>query len=303
MFLQERTISIDSLEFIALINMKKVLWLVVGLVVMTACSQGNKENKEAAMDQLRDSLNRIIEQKDNEINDIMGTMNDIEEGFRVINEAEQRVTIAKDGEGTTEAARIRENMQFITEKMQQNRELINKLRNQLRLGSVKSEELRRTLDNLTQQLEEKDSQMKQLQAELEAKDVQIGELNTKVSDLSTHVTNLQEESTQKTQTIQTQDKQLNTAWFAYGTKKELKAQHIIEDGKVLQSNFNKEYFTKIDIRVDKEIRLYSRSAKLLTAHPMGSYTLTQDANKQYILRITNPQQFWSASKYLVVLVK
>ena len=283
--------------------MKKVLWLVVGLVVMTACSPGNKENKEAAMDQLRDSLNRIIEQKDNEINDIMGTMNDIEEGFRVINEAEQRVTIAKDGEGTTEAARIRENMQFITEKMQQNRELINKLRNQLRLGSVKSEELRRTLDNLTQQLEEKDSQLKQLQAELEAKDVQIGELNTKVSDLSTHVTNLQEESTQKTQTIQTQDKQLNTAWFAYGTKKELKAQHIIEDGKVLQSNFNKEYFTKIDIRVDKEIRLYSRSAKLLTAHPMGSYTLTQDANKQYILRITNPQQFWSASKYLVVLVK
>ena len=283
--------------------MKKVLWLVVGLVVMTACSQGNKENKEAAMDQLRDSLNRIIEQKDNEINDIMGTMNDIEEGFRVINEAEQRVTIAKDGEGTTEAARIRENMQFITEKMQQNRELINKLRNQLRLGSVKSEEMRRTLDNLTQQLEEKDSQLKQLQAELEAKDVQIGELNTKVSDLSTHVTNLQEESTQKTQTIQTQDKQLNTAWFAYGTKKELKAQHIIEDGKVLQSNFNKEYFTKIDIRVDKEIRLYSRSAKLLTAHPMGSYTLTQDANKQYILRITNPQQFWSASKYLVVLVK
>lgn len=283
--------------------MKKILWIVVGLVVLTACTQGNKENKDAAMNHLRDSLNRIIEQKDNEINDMMGTMNDIEEGFRVINEAEQRVTIAKDGEGTTSAVRIRENMQFITEKMQQNRELINKLRTQLRQGSVKSEELRRTLDNLTRQLEEKDTQLKQLQAELEAKDMQIGELNTKVSDLSSHVSNLQQESTQKTETIQSQDKQLNSAWFAYGTKKELKAQHIIEDGKVLQANFNREYFTKIDIRVDKEIRLYSRSAKLLTAHPAGSYTLAQDANKQYILRITNPQQFWSASKYLVVMVK
>ena len=72
---------------------------------------------------------------------------------------------------------------------------------------------------------------------------------------------------------------------------------------MLQSNFNKNYFTKIDIRVDKEIKLYSKDAKMLTAHPASSYTLTQDNNKQYVLRITNPQVFWSTSKYLVVLVK
>ena len=234
---------------------------------------------------------------------MMATMNDIQEGFRAINEAEQRVTIASNGEGVSEAESIRENMQFIQERMQQNRELISKLRNQLRQSSVKADQLRRTLENLTQQLTEKDNQLRQLQAELEAKDVQIGELNQQVSTLSSNVSNLKEESTQKSQTINSQDKQLNTAWFVYGTKKELKAQHIIEDGKVLRSNFNRDYFTKIDIRVDKEIRLYSRSAKILTAHPQSSYTLLQDANKQYILRITNPQLFWSASKYLVVLVK
>ena len=97
--------------------------------------------------------------------------------------------------------------------------------------------------------------------------------------------------------------QLNTAWYVFGTKKELKEQRIMVDGKVLQSSFNKNYFTKIDIRVDKEIKLYSKSAKLLTTHPSSSYTLTPDANKQYVLRITNPQIFWSTSKYLVVLVK
>ena len=101
----------------------------------------------------------------------------------------------------------------------------------------------------------------------------------------------------------TQDKQLHTAWFVFGTKKELKEQQILVDGKVLQSSFNKEYFTKIDIRVDKEIKLYSSSAKMLTSHPSSSYTLQRDANKQYVLRITDPQLFWSTSKYLVVLVK
>ena len=282
--------------------MKKVVMAASCLLTLVACKQQGNQ-MDAALLQQRDSLMRVVAQKDNEINDMMGTMNDIEEGFRVINEAEQRVTVIKNGEGSTVAERIRENMQFIAERMQQNRELINKLRNQLRQSSVKGDQMRITIDNLMRQMEEKDAQLKQLQAELEAKNVQIGELNIQIEELAANVSTLKEESSQKQQTITTQDKQLNSAWFVYGTKSELKAQHIIEDGKVLQANFNRDYFTKIDIRVDKEIRLYSRSAKLLTSHPATSYVLQQDANRQYILRITNPQQFWSTSKYLVVLVK
>ncbi|MBQ9656122.1 MAG: hypothetical protein IJV38_08890 [Prevotella sp.] len=283
--------------------MKKLFVFVMCMTAMVACNQKKSETADLRLTQQTDSLNRIIAQKDNEINDMMATMNDIEEGFRAINAAEDRVSVARQGEGASAAERIRENMQFIKQRMQQNRELINKLRNQLRQSSVKGDELRRTLDNLTQQLEEKDSQLKALQAELEAKNIQIGELTEQVTDLSTDVSNLKEETTQKSQTITAQDKQLHTAWFVFGTKKELKEQRIIEDGEVLRSNFNQSYFTKIDIRVDKEIKLYSRSAKMLTDHPSSSYTLTQDANKQYVLRITNPEQFWSTSKYLVILVK
>lgn len=285
-------------------NMKKnVFYLFTLSLLLVGCGQKTDNTKELIIAQQRDSLENIIRQKDNEINDIMGTMNDIEAGFRAINEAEQRVSIARQVEGVSSTERIRENMQYIQEAMQQNRELINKLRNQVRQGSVNSEQLKRTIDNLALQMAEKDTQIRQLQAELQAKDVQIGELTEKVEDLTNNVSTLREETTQKSQTISTQDKQLNTAWFVYGTKSELKEQHIIQDGKVLQSNFNRDYFTKIDIRVDKEIRLYSRSAKLLTSHPASSYALEQDAKKQYTLRITNPQLFWSTSKYLVILVK
>ncbi len=283
--------------------MKKLLAFVLCMTALTACNQKGQNATDLLVAQERDSLNRIITQKDNEINDMMGTMNEIEEGFRAINAAEDRVSLARQGEGASMKERIAENMQFIQQTMQQNRELISKLRNQLRQSSVKGDQLRRTLDNLTRQMEEKDTQIKSLMAELEAKNVQIGELTEQVSDLQTNVANLSEETTQKSQTISTQDKQLHTAWFVFGTKKELKEQRIIEDGEVLRSNFNQDYFTKIDIRVDKEIKLYSRSARLLTAHPASSYRLEQDANKQYVLRIENPSQFWSTSKYLVVLVK
>jgi chromosome segregation ATPase len=277
--------------------------VVLGAMALTACNQENKQQQDQLLAQQRDSLNQIIAQKDNEINDVMGTLNDIEEGFREITEAQGRVAVAKRGEGASSAARIRENMEFIQTTMKQNRELINKLRQQLRESTLGGEQLKRTIENLTSQLEQKDIELKQLRDELEAKEIHIAELDETIAGLNEDVTALKEENNSKAETISSQDKELNTAYFVFGTKKELKEQNILKDGEVLRGSYNKEYFTKIDIRVDKEIKLYSRDAKVLTNHPASSYTLQRDANKQYVLRITNPTQFWSTSKNLVVLVK
>lgn len=282
--------------------MKKLLFIGLCLMALVACNE-DKPKTDMSADRQRDSLTQIIAQKDNEINDMMSTMNEIDEGFREINEAENRVALAQQGEGANKVQRIRENLQFIQSTMRQNRELIAKLKQQLRESSVKSDQFKRTIENLTTQLEEKNQQLQALRAELDAKDIHITELDEKIAGLNTNVTALTDETTQKSQTISTQDKQLNSAWFVFGTKSELKDQRILVDGKVLQSNFNRDYFTKIDIRVDKEIKLYSRTAKMLTSHPSAAYTLQRDASNQYVLRITNPQLFWSTSKYLVILVK
>lgn len=282
--------------------MKKLLLTGMCVLALASCDDKQKA-QDAALIQQRDSLTQIISQKDTEIDDLMSTFNEIEEGFREISEAENRVSIAKDGEGANRKQRIRENMQFIQQTMAQNRQLINKLRQQLRESSINAEQFKRTIENLTKQMEEKDQQIQQLRAELDAKDIHITELDEKIAGLNTNVSNLTTESNQKTETINAQDKQLHTAWYVFGTKSELKEQRILVDGEVLQANFNKDYFTKIDIRIDKEIKFYSRKAEIKTSHPSSSYTLQRDANKQYVLRITNPELFWSTSKYLVVIVK
>ena len=283
--------------------MKKLFILAIGAFAMASCNQEAVKKAEVAATQQRDSLEQIIAQKDNEINDMMTTLSDIEEGFREITEAQSRVTLAKQGEGTNTMVRIKENMQFIQAAMKQNKELINKLKQQVRESTVKGTQLKKIIDNLTQQMETKDKQIKTLREELDKKDIHIAELDEKVADLNTNVTNLTADNTEKQQTINTQDKALHSGWFVFGTKKELKEQNILSSGEVLRSNFNKEYFTKIDIRIDKEIKLYSKSAEILTSHPASSYTLQRDANKQYVLRITNPEAFWATSKYLVILVK
>lgn len=283
--------------------MKKLFFMVCcAALLMTGCKDGKNAPGLASVQQT-DSLNDVIAQKDSEINEMMGTLNDIEEGFRLINEAENRVALLKNGEGTSKKQNLKENIQFIAERMKQNRELIAKLQKQLESSTLKGGQLKKTIDNLTAQLEEKDKQLLALREELDKKDIHISELDETIGNLNTNVSNLSADNQQKAETINAQDKQLNTAWYVFGTKKELKGQHILEGGKVMNGNFNKNYFTKVDIRYTTEIKLYSKSAKLLTAHPASSYSLTHDASKQYVLRITNPQIFWSTSKYLVVLVK
>ena len=282
----------------------KKLFLVacVAAFCLTGCNNG--KNDSAAQNTAQaDSLNGIIAQKDSEINDLLGTLNEIEEGFQQISEAEHRVSLAKDGEGVNKKQKLKEDIQFIADRMKQNRELIAKLQKQRANGTLKGAQLQKTIEGLQKQLEEKDAQLQTLREELDKKDIHIAALDETVNNLNTKTNRLTAESNQKTETINAQDKQIHTAWYVFGTKKELKEQSIIQDGKVMTGNFNKNYFTKVDIRNLSEIKLYSKSAKLLTIHPSSSYSLVRDANKQYTLHITNSQLFWSTSKYLVVLVK
>lgn len=192
--------------------MKNVSFLLfaLALAVFASCG-GNQKKPQTENFEQNDSLQKIISQKDNEINDMMETFNQIQEGLREINEAENRVNIVKDGEGANKRRQIVENIQFIQSTMKQNRALIEKLRQQMRESSVKGDQLRKSIEDLVKQLDSKDQELRQLRAELDAKDIHIAELDKTVNSLNDNVSSLQTESSKKTETINAQDKQLNTA--------------------------------------------------------------------------------------------
>jgi len=283
--------------------MKKILLFVACVLGLSACNLTGE--KQDAMQQERDSLQRIINEKDMELDDILGTFNEVQEGIRKINEAEGRVTIA---EGSPESAStkelIRENLEFIQNAMQHNRELIAQLQEKLKNSSIKATKMQKTIESLQAQIETQAARIQELEASLAEKDALIEVQGNAIAGLSNDVASLTEENRSKTEKVQQQDKELNTAWFVFGTKDELKEQKILTKGDVLKSgDFNKDYFTKIDIRYDKDLKFYSKSAQLLSTHPAGSYQLAKDKQGQYELHITDPQKFWSVSKYLVVQVK
>ena len=254
--------------------MKKLVFLsLLSVALLTSC--GNGAQKDALKAQ-NDSLMVELSNRNAELDDIMGAFNEVQEGFRQINEAENRVDLQSGSIRENSADKIKEDIRFISEKLQSNREQIAKL----------------------------EKQIETLQAELASKNIRIAELDDAVAGLSQNVSELTAENEAKAATVASQDKALNAAWFVFGTKSELKDQKILEKGDVLKSaDFNKDYFTQIDIRTDKEIKLYSKRAELLTTHPAGSYELVKDAKGQLTLKITNPTEFWSVSRYLVIQVK
>ncbi len=284
--------------------MKKLALVLVGAATLAACG-GGQSKKELQIQ--NDSLMIALQERNAELDEIMGTFNEVQEGFRQINEAENRVDLQRGtmGENSKNAReQITSDLEFIMKQMEENRTQIAKLQSQLKSSQNGSVQLKKAIENLTQELAAKQQRIEELQAELEAKNIRIQQLDSAVSGLTAEREALNAENEAQARTVAAQEKAMNTAWFVYGTKKELKEQNILQKGDVLtNADFNKDYFTQIDVRTTKEIELYAKRAELLTTHPKGSYELVKDGKGQLTLKILNPAEFWSVSRYLVVQVR
>lgn len=282
--------------------MKKILCFVSCLAVLTSCDYFTREKEQLTAQ--NDSLTVALSEKQFALDQAMQSIADIQEGFRVINEAEGRVAIQTGVEGVTDAQRLKEDLQFIQQKMEENRKQIEQLQKKLNASGSEAASLRKVLANLQQELVDKTASIAALHSELAQKNFRIAELDSAVVMLTTDVNTLQEITDAQHEVIEQQVTQLHTAWYVYGTAKELKEQNILKDGKVMSSaDFNKNYFTEIDTRDDSVFPLYAKHAKLLTVHPAGSYEFTKDESKQLTLSIIDAEAFWSVSRYMVILVR
>ena len=283
--------------------MKKVVLVALCVAFLASCDFSGKSKKE--IQSQNDSLRMELNTRNAELDEIMGAFNEIQDGFKEINEAENRVNLTGGViESKSQANKIKEDIRFISDKLKTNRERIAELEKQLNNSKHNTAQLRKALKNLTEELNARQQQIETLQAELATKNIRIAELDEAVTDLNKNVEVLSAENEEKAKTVAAQDAALNTAWYVFGTRSELKDQRILRRGDVLKdNNFNKDYFTKIDIRNEKEIKLYSKRAELLTNHPKESYQLVKDNKEQMVLKITDPHTFWSVSRYLVIQVR
>lgn len=286
--------------------MKNLVLLLICCGFVISCN-GVKGGGNDRLKAENDSLMTELSHRDAELDEMMSTFNLVQEGFRQINAAENRVDLRRGNiteNATTAKQQIASDIEFITKTMEENRAQIAKLQGMLNSSRSNSSEMKKAVESLTEELAIKTRRIEELQTELASKNIRIQELDQAVTDLTANNEALQAENDAKARTVQDQDRQMNAAWFVFGTKSELKSQKIVQSGDVLKTGgFNKDYFTQIDVRTTNEIKLYSKRAELLTSHPSGTYNLEKDDKGQLTLKITDPTDFWSVSRYLVIQVR
>jgi len=245
-----------------------------------------------------------------EVDGYFSAMNQIEQNIEKIKSTENTISIQPVGKELADDQRtkINEDMMYLNDMLQANKDELARLKSKIKKSAFRSSELERTILRITKALEEETSKIALLQTELAQKDSLIVKLDTKVNELGKNVEDLATENKTKESKIKEQDEVIHTAWYVFGTRAELKQQHIVtSDGlfsqqRVLQRDFNKNYFVRIDARNTKSIPLYSSRAKILTSHPKSSYTLEKE-NGNFVLLIVDTDEFWSISRYLVVEVE
>jgi len=276
------------------------------LFVTLGCNQ--KEKQEIArLNQENQTLTIQSHQKDSAVNEIFQSLNTIESNLAEIKAKESVISVKSSGkdEVTPEVrSRINDDIKVINDLMSKNKKEIARLNRLLKQSNLKSEEVEKKMAELTQQLGTRDSLIASLKTDL-------SKMNFSMTALNASLDTMKSEEMQLKSTVSDRTKTINTAYFVAGTKKQLIAENVIskEGGFVgigrsskLKSDFNENKFQKIDIRQLNEIPVNSKKIEIVTTHPKSSYQVEKNADgKVDKIKITDPDKFWSASKYLVVM--
>jgi len=289
--------------------MKKTFIVSLLVIAFTACNT----SKQKDLEQQNDSLVSVAIEQQQITNDLVNTLVTIDQNLQEIKEKEHIIKgnlesperNSKDIQKT-----INQDILDIYKLMLTNKEKIAELEQKLKSSGSQNKSMSNLINRMNRQLKEKSVEIITLKEELNNKNIEIASLNFTLEGMSEVIDSIRMVKQKTEATLDSTTTELYTAYYAFGTKKELKEHHIISNEglplfgkqKVLSEDFNEDYFTKIDIREVENIPLFRPKVKMLTNHPEGSYELLNGEEETKTIKILDKEAFWSISKFMVAQV-
>lgn len=280
---------------------KYILIASASLTMMVGCQSPLTD--ESVIRQ-RDSLLTVIDERETSVNDFITSLNEVESNLNTVTN-KQNIIMSHSEKGDIKGSqkeRINSEINAINELMEQNTQKLKDLSRKLNRSSTKNLKLEKTIELLNTQLAQKYSELSELNHRL-------NELNAQVSILQTYVDTLSSANMAQMQTINSKTKELHTAYYIVGDSKELEKANLIDKkggllgiGRTskLSEDLDRNMFVQIDYTETTTIPINSKNIKIITTHPSDSYSLDKTDKLVNNIIITDPEKFWSASKYLVV---
>lgn len=262
---------------------------------------GNEDSSEelARLRTENIELKGQLEEKDSVLNDAIMLFNEIEENLAMINLKDDEIRLRSTNVELAEDGKqwILQEIQNINYLREENGKKIEELNKMLKSDKLQIAELQNLVNNLLHQIQVQEEEIEMLRMEL--------------SDLDREYVELLEAYEEQTEIAFETLKELNKAYYAYGTEEELVSNGVIvkEGGFIginkkisLKDDFNDEYFTQIDLSKDKIIEIVGKKPRFITDHPSTAYRVEALGQSNKIV-IDDPKSFWKVSKYLVIVVE
>jgi hypothetical protein len=298
--------------------MRKIIFGLAAVASLAACDKSKDQLEQKVAE-----LQVVSAQKDSLIQEVMATTQFVGDltadlaAVKALNAGKPVASEASDLEGKTPAqmrAAVRERVRDLTRRVQETESRLGQSRARVASLSNASAEMQK-------QLAVYDSTIASLRTVLESQKTEIAALSEQVMGLqqanvqlaATRDT-LSTQRDQLTSTVSTMTTEANKAFYIIGTEKDLIAKGILKKrggvlgmGQVLtpSANLKESDFTQIDRMRDSAIAFPKADAKYqIVSRQSAAYLATQpnkDNEFREGLKISNPEQFWSTSKFLIIV--
>jgi len=272
----------------------------------TSCSKGAK-NEDAEQAKI-DSLTQLYQKQSGHVKELEDFIFSLSQTMDSIDMLEKEIVAERNIEkrGKPSKASLLNNLRRYKATIVRQKEQIKKLED--RLAAKNDEMSARMLQIVSfykEKLDDKDRTIASLQSTINQNKSDIRQLQTSVSNLLSKSEAQEATIQEQKNTLTQQTNMINTCYVRIGTKKELKSAGLISGGflkgkKVDNSKLTPDKFESIDMRNCIDIKLKSSNPKVLTQMPSSSYSIVKNEDGTSYLHITDPNKFWSISRYLII---
>jgi len=250
-------------------------------------------------DALKAQLDSIAE-ANSQMSEVISSVNSAMSEIAV---SEGLIFVDDEGNDLKDKNAVLTRMQTIRERMAKQREELEEQKKKLANSRYHSSSLQKMIDQLTEQIAEKDAQISALQDQLQDSKASIDDLKNRLNDMTIAKQRAEVERNQIREVASQQEAELNTVYYIIDTKSSLKAKGLIEGAFRKRADYDHldaSKFTKADMRELTTIKIPSKAPKIITEKPVGSYTLKPQADGTTLLEISDIVKFWNASPYLII---
>ena len=294
----------------------RILSVVSGtLLIVFSVILINRENKfkahQAETQMVQENLSGIIDHRDSVINELLLTFNAIEKDMNIVREQENLLAISADNPEFTSDVRERivSEIRQMNTLLEENRAKVIELNKRLKDSGLKIAALEDKMVLLQESIVLRDSSINVLKTELVNRDFQLADLNTAIDSLDKEVVERDESILVKDALISQNLAELDKAFLASGSYKELEEKGIVakEGGflglgksKMVPASLSDNDFEQISISHTDRIAVNAKKVELISNHPLESYEVVSNDSIVEYIQITQPDKFWKKTRYAVV---